>query len=295
MKFDEKIDKEFRKAIQKAKALKVAERGRPINELHPSSFPFCALRNAYEFASGTKRQQRWLDMRSDFFFSVGTTVHTILQRWLFRAGVIHGHLQCNDCSHQTKKLVVKSTCPKCGSKNTLYVEPGGRHGKNVVWHSDTLFQDSNGEYWVVDYKTTSVRDIQTAHALPIQSNIHQIEKYAVLYEAKYSVNVVGCLLVYVARDNPDLIANHGWRLSTKRKAYLRDQLEQDAKHYETTHLARTYGDVKRFIPVKLCASRREYLNEYHSKYNPCPLYMVCFSGNEELRAKLRQDLPTKKG
>ena len=57
-----------------------------VNELHPSSFPYCGLRQAmHEVIEGEPEGEDNLPTQMDFYVSIGTIVHEWVQHRISRA------------------------------------------------------------------------------------------------------------------------------------------------------------------------------------------------------------------
>ena len=123
-------------------------------ELHPSGFPYCPLRTLHEFLNKDYSPTGETTFSGSYFVSVGTLVHTLIQRFMGMSGKVWGNWHCRNenCDYKTKKISKYHECPKCGSQ-LEYDEIGYMLGDTLSGHQDCLFEDSNGNFWVVDYKT----------------------------------------------------------------------------------------------------------------------------------------------
>lgn len=129
-----------------------AEYIRREGELHPSSFPFCGLRYAYELQHREEDPVIMQNFGSDYFLNAGTVFHSAVQNWIGRGGDIVGTWKCLACKYETKPRTWLPKCPKCESVHLEYQELGGKWGKHVSWHSDGVFKQPNKKLWVIDYK-----------------------------------------------------------------------------------------------------------------------------------------------
>lgn len=260
-------------------------------ELHPSSFPFCGLRYAYELANREEDPIVNMDFGRDYFLNAGSVFHSAVQKWMGNGGQMIGDWKCLECGAKHSFKAKPEKCRKCGGMHLEYHELGGKWGKNIHWHTDGLWK--NKKLWVVDYKTTSTYAIEqqrkTKQVFPYTSNRFQIETYVPLIEDTYDVEIAGWLLVYCARDNP----NHmykvevvGGLIDDARREQLRERLETADNDWT---IARKVGEqpvkvYKRLQKTKLCEDKDFYDHFIHDKYNPCPLAKVCFGS--KLNTKL---------
>jgi hypothetical protein len=252
-------------------------------ELHPSSFPFCGLRHAYERFTREDDPIVHQNFGSDYFLSAGHVFHAALQKWLGRSGKMLGNWYCPKCKHLHKHQATPEACVKCKCPDLEYQELGGTWGKHVHWHSDGVFKTK--DLWVVDYKSTSVHAIEkhfkTKSVFPYVRNRFQIESYVPLLEDLLETKIAGWLLVYAARDNPNHMYKTvvvGGQVDAERREVLRDRLVQADKDFGVALQVKEkpVRVFKRLKETKLCDSRDFYNDFIHDQYDPCPLSKVCF-------------------
>jgi hypothetical protein len=264
-------------------------------ELHPSSFPFCGLRYAYEYFNRDEDPVINLDFGRDYFLNAGHVFHAALQKWMGNSGEMLGDWRCEACGTMHKFKARPGKCRKCGGQHLEYRELGGAWGKHVHWHTDGLWKSK--KIWVVDYKSTSTYAIEqhrkTKQVFPYISNRFQIETYIPLIEDTYNIEIAGWLLVYAARDNP----NHmfkvevvGGAVDEDRRAQLKERLHTADTDYGIARKVKEQPIkvFKRLERTKLCEDRDFYDHFVHDKYNPCPLHKVCFGS--KLHAKLHKGI-----
>lgn len=252
------------------------------SELHPSGFPYCGLRDGYQRLG--LRLTDFLVFRKfddDFYLNIGTVAHSALQLWLGESKKMYGDWKCLSCGRLHAFQIKPRRCIKCRSKRFDYHEIGGKFGQNVYWHSDGLFKDSNGKWWVIDYKTSAVSAIQdhkkTGVRFPYKTNKIQIETYCVLLEQKLGIKISGWMLKYVSRDYPRF---HNVTVAEK---FTSERRELVTKHLKLSDkifpIAREATDAETFDKLarhKLCSSKAYYLESIHNEYDPCPIYKDCF-------------------
>ena len=263
-------------------------------ELHPSSFPFCGLRYAYELQHREEDPVVMQDFGSDYFLNAGTVFHSAVQRWIGRGGAIIGTWRCLACKYETKPRTHPLLCVKCKSPHLEYQELGGAWGKNIHWHSDGVYKQPNKKLWVIDYKTSSNAAIEehrkTKMLFPYVKNRFQIETYIPLIEDTYKVQIEGWLLVMCARDNPARPWNVevvGGAIDADRREVLKARLHQSDKDWSVARKVheRPIAVYKRLTETKICPDREFYKDNIYDKYSPCPLSRVCFN-KEKLKAFL---------
>ena len=266
-----------------------------INKLHPSSFPYCPLRHAYEKVSGKVETQDF-NFSSDLYMRMGTLVHKIFQDWTGKAAFelgknkdfeieILGNWRCPKCK-AIRRLKPYKKCV-CGSEMKYSEIP-------VEWdpisgHIDIVLRYKR---WCVpvDYKTISSlrllshRSNPAASPLPEKSHKDQVEAYSVLFERQYGKELKGCtvlgwILFYISRDDP-LHINQPfcYQLSEHDKSNIRKRLKRYRKHFKLAFAAKKVSDFKELVKVKPCADHTYYMNNFHSPYSPCPLGIsgACF-------------------
>src|SRR6478736_3476110 len=107
--------------------------------MRPSSFPYCGLRFMLDF------QQRWdapqtAQWSSSFYFDIGSTIHSLFQRFTSKKGKMVGDWTClnKSCRHVIK-FTTYTECPKCGFE-MLYDELTLSYRRTVLGHSDDLYR-----------------------------------------------------------------------------------------------------------------------------------------------------------
>lgn len=286
------------KALWNEKVSEPANRKR-AEELHPSSFPYCGLRHAWEWLQeGEDPEHQEMGASMAYYTGVGTVVHSMLQRFIGKVhpkthdvkGYVIGDWKClNKKCGKTYSFTHMPWCKKC-KHETLYEELGIKFGRRTHGHTDCLYcievaNKKSGKvrkfYFIVDYKTSSVEAIQAhnrfGNRFPYTSNREQIRAYAIYLEELYDIEISGWILCYVARDNPQKhFALVGDVLDDDDKEELRKLVHKSDKvfHYVRNRIAvdTVEEDV---VPVlvkhKLCKNRKYYEERVADKFDPCPL------------------------
>lgn len=187
-----------------------------VLSLRCSSLPFCPLDFFTTIAN--HGMARSLDMRGLFYTSVGTTVHTVMQRALsLKGGRLFGDWKCRKCYAFEPMSTVRMCCGEPMQYEELSIDYKGIKG-----HVDTLFALDGKEaqriaflskeerfeaaktleFVIVDYKTTSEKAKYKKQKDPGDGYKSQIRAYSYLLNRQYGLNIVGVMLAFIPRDNP---------------------------------------------------------------------------------------------
>lgn len=265
-------------------------------ELHPSSFPYCGYRHAMEQLEHGDSDVGENGAMMLYYVNVGSAAHLVFQEFMGKLkkkhgveGRIIGDWKCTnpDCGHLHEFDVYK-LCPKCKS-DTTYEELGVRYRKRTKGHTDGLYL-LDGKYWVIDYKTSSIRAIEyyqkTGRGFPYTSNKFQIRSYIAYLEEKYEIEIEGWALIYAARDNPSthyaIVASEMSEDDRKwvaRYVKISDEMFHIVRDRITT-LTIEDSDITNLCKYKLCSSSDFYEENVYDKYDPCPYSSKCFTKPE---------------
>lgn len=138
-----------------------------------------------------------MDLNGSFYTSVGTAVHDVVQTYLAPSGKFLATWKCRHCG----KIREVSMKHECCEFQMEYREISINH-KGVVGHIDAVFKDRKGRYWILDFKTTSVKGVATKIKSPGRVYIEQIETYALYLWLQHGIKVEGVMLMFIKRDNP---------------------------------------------------------------------------------------------
>jgi hypothetical protein len=166
-----------------------------LKSLRPSQLPFCPVRFFINHATQGLVQTQ--DMNSAFYTEVGTAVHSVVQKYLAHSGRFLANWECKQC-HKRYTLTMQHEC--CDFPMVYHeVE---LDFKGVVGHIDAIFKDKKGRYWIVDFKTTSVKGAAYKLKSPGVSYVEQVETYALMIGLQYNIKIHGVVLIFIKRDNP---------------------------------------------------------------------------------------------
>lgn len=259
------------------------------DKLRVSGFPYCGLRHLYRRLVPREAKTNF---GGTFYTGVGTVTHEAIQRWLGHSKRMLGSWVCSSKKCKGKRpFSFRNSCPECG-KEMLYVEFEVTALKHISGHLDGIYKAKDGRYFLIDYKTSSVRVISAnwkTKMLPYKYNVDQITAYCALIELKYGIEISGWILYYLSRDSPLYVSKSTGGLITKgAKARYLKKMETWARHYEhvMVHFDRL-SDARLLVEEKPCVTKEMYEMEYKT-YDGCPLAKdgVCFD-RDALRKKLQ--------
>jgi hypothetical protein len=267
-------------------------------ELHPSSFPYCALQHAHQKFTGAHESARE-EFGLSYYAGIGTTVHSVLQRYLGATGKMIGKWKCvnKKCKHVHKEHPKNGQCIKCKSP-AIYKEIGGRHGKHIHWHTDGIVKI--GKYhFLIDFKTTSSYQVylhtkQNKKVFPHKSHEFQIRSYIVMAEKKLGIKLDGWILVYGSRDHfqRDLVVVPRLLPDNFRKQVSK-QLDIWDQQFGKVLKMKGLSSLPKAIEMKACVDKKFYEEFYHSPWEPCPIHKVCFKGEEKIIKFFKREIAKK--
>lgn len=272
---------EFKKYFTDCLKKELIDHSNRVEKLRVSGFPYCGLQHCYKKLThdGSLPTNNF---GLPFYTGVGTVVHEVLQRYLGQGRKIYGNWKCLTCD-TTVECSNKSKCPNC-SAEMQYEEFEVHAFKHLSGHLDGIYKAKDGKYYVIDYKTSSVRNIYKHRkygVFPYAKNRAQISAYCALIEEEYDIEISGWMLIYVARDNPMIVEVVGDTLTTKQKARILKMCKGYDDQYEVVCNIKSFKDIEHLIDVKPC-NNREYYQQHYKGIEGCPLESVCFT------KKLRQ-------
>jgi hypothetical protein len=138
-----------------------------------------------------------LNMLGAYYTSVGTTVHEVVQTYLSPSGRFIADWECKTCGKWRRM----STNSECCDVTMTYHEALINH-KGVVGHIDAIFQDRHGKYWILDFKTATLKGAGYKSKSPPASYREQVETYALMLWLQHKIKVEGVMLMFIPRDDP---------------------------------------------------------------------------------------------
>lgn len=226
-----------------------------VLDVHPSSLPFCG----YSFIIN------WLylkglsacRMQDEFVLGTGTHFHNILEKYMGEENSnLYGTWFCNSCgSVVCTGLKPKDICPHCGAEYTLRYSELGINYKGIVGHVDTIMQDKNGDFWIVDYKTTTLDKLQQKAQDPGENYKTQIFTYALLVKLQYKIKIKGVCLLFIAKEKPSLENTSTWicLVNNKDTAKVKKILKEAVSLKRALVKAKDWNDIKK-LPLHKCSN-----------------------------------------
>lgn len=194
-------------------------------EIRPSSMPFCPKKFIF-MTLDAKTSGTSIDYAKDFYLTMGSTVHRILQKWLPRAnpGKIFGHWECPSCGEVFTYQVGPLTCPTCQvitdyRELSIYFPDAP-----IIGHSDGVLLSKKGS-WILEYKSTS-----RFNAIYIKDPYHNHKFQGSMYTTalkrllsnigRKDIDIRGFIVKYVSRDDPKIVSRDFLTEVTKDSNYI---------------------------------------------------------------------------
>jgi len=160
-----------------------------------SRLPFCkreyVIHNRFDRSHAVLRGE---DYKFQFYVSIGTAVHEVVQQFLGMAKFLYGGWSC--CGLTESYREGSELCPFCG-RPQKYEELApestlGMHvdGVNLRWKA------------VLEFKTTSSSNLETL-TKPYDKHVIQASCYCDALNDSYSWDLDKIIFVYLSRDNPE--------------------------------------------------------------------------------------------
>lgn len=289
------LEKEIRKRTAHVFPTVIDKKSARYNELHPSSYPWCGLQQAYSEAK--KLPPKEFNYYGEYYTGVGTVAHELIQRYMGYKGKVIGFWKCRKCkkmANNIKPTTAPRHCKYCEHDVFDYEEIGIKYKKYTRGHLDGIIK-LGGKYYVVDYKTSS-KEKNAKHrtfknVYPYKYNVAQIKSYIAYVEKEYGIKIAGWFLIYIARDDSvrDFVVEGGI-VTDSEKTKLKRMIKLYEKQFSYVMKLRKkskkeYWDY--LVKTKPCESMSQYKKEMHS-YDMCPLAEkgVCFN-KSRLKLELR--------
>jgi hypothetical protein len=271
-------------------------------EIHPSGFPYCPIKTMYKMLQGELAPVGETSFATEYFTSIGTLVHTLIQTAMGLGGRVWGHWRCSQhgkrCTYESMDDITPyHECPICGSYCT-YEEIGYNIEDVLIGHQDCLFELADGSFWVVDYKTCMLKkaEMHAADGLTLgKNNVYRAQQrtYVTLAHRKYGkshgIKPRGWILMYLPRDNPFRPAFYGEEVTAEDKRLIWERIGHDIDAHTTILDATSFEEIAPLIDSKPCTSLSHYKEYMESPYEECPLVSVCFN-RRQLRSLFKTEL-----
>jgi hypothetical protein len=208
-----------------------------LYNLRCSQLPYCSASVLVNYAQRGKYQA--MDLMMAYYVGVGHAVHHVMQTYLSQSGRFLADYTCKECD-KVHKLSHQSEC--CGFP-TVYDEIDLDYN-GVQGHIDAVFKDRQGQYWILDFKTTSLSNAQEKAKRPPENYKRQVRAYAYLLWKQHKIKVVGLMLVFIPRDNPKEPTVWEHRIKETDFDNFRSELLVDLRTHRKTMMAKTIEDMK---------------------------------------------------
>jgi hypothetical protein len=256
--------------------------------LRPSSFPYCGVRKVLDWPKAcAEGPLTHMSSSMLFYVSVGTAFHNVFQEVLGKHGKLLGNWVCPTC-RSVKPASFYSRCKKCDVPRQ-YHELEVLFKNTLVGHLDGIFFDEKtGTWWVVDYKSTSSRNVwkhkKYADVFPYKTNKAQIRSYVPLIEKQLGKRISGYMLVYLPRDNPfDAKVVCVKHMGPKAKSLELARLKRYVKAHRQALQVKDLKGFSSLYEHKLCLSKKDYESNYENPYERCPHVDYCFDKPKMLK------------
>jgi len=215
--------------------------------LRPSQLPFCP--REFFITHASKGLSRSMDMAGSLYVNMGTVVHTVLQRYLTKSGKILGNYKCHECG-TLHKFSFKTEC--CDFP-TEYFEIEINQN-NIRGHIDAIYKYKD-QYFILDFKTTSIAQAPKKEKDPGVVYREQIETYAYLFELQYGQQISGIMDAFIIRDNPNKEPVVWFREFTdKTRAQVRKRLALYKKMHREALDASNLKEARALLQYGKCAN-----------------------------------------
>ena len=268
------------------------------DKLRVSGFPYCGLRHVY---MRLYQPTEYSSCGATYYTEVGKATHSALQDVLGLGGRMYGNWRCTADGCQGERIFYPHLpCPACGG-TMEYVECILKL-QHLFPHLadcliDGIYRNDVGKYYVVDYKTSSVKNISLAPDvtyLPYGSNVAQVKAYCALIERRFRITIEGWILHYVARDNPlTIYKTIVEEISREEKAAILRKILRYSEHYGLVMNCTSFDTIRLLFKQKPCKTVEDYNSEFKS-FEGCPLSPVCFEKDlamERLRHSWKEREP----
>lgn len=225
----------FKKALEESDHTTPQDLSRLYN-LRCSQIPYCPTSVLLNYAM--RGTYFTMDMRMSYYVNVGHAVHHVMQTHLAKTGRFIADYECKECG----KKYPLSRKYECCDFPTTYEEVSIDY-KGIQGHIDGIFVDSMGRVWIVDYKTCSLTGAETKQVNPGANYKRQVRAYAYLLWKQHGIKAVGCMLVFLPRDNPWQPAIWEHKMGPEEYADAKVELLHDRRIHQLTMKARTVEEM----------------------------------------------------
>lgn len=260
--------------------------------LRPSGFPICPIRTMIRIEQYKKYGHipDKMTVLADYFTSVGTTTHEVVQNWMAKTNKMLADWQCvnPDCKrskctegcksctnheHVDKTRQVGNICKLCNHP-MVYHEIEVEYDI-ITGHVDAILKVGKGSFWAGDYKTSSVKKLEKLTA-PSLNYLYQISTYSYILKHEYGVPIDGYSIFYIARDNPATYKEFSYEFDAKREREVKKIIDGEIEKYNSALTSIKKKNVDYVIETKPCNNKETY-ERLMGPYCNCEFVDVCFT------------------
>lgn len=257
--------------------LKSKEKHRPP-ALRPSSMPFCSIQLLRDLILKEPNEE---SMKSDFYMDVGTTLHSVVQKWLPRLGKGFGDWVCLDKKCGNKhKLTANRVCTSCGAQ--MQYEEIEVEYRGITGHIDYILDKPKGKQ-IIDFKTSSSEKILKKDIPRLVSTKYmmQILTYTYIVQELYGWNMVGSSLLFISRDTPDTYLEVFFPWDKKTSDEIAEFVDAQVAGFSAANKSLNERDAIHAIKNRLCKNSRHYQKNVKGVFfGGCSLAPACVSLDE---------------
>lgn len=275
-----------------------------------SSSPFCAYRFLFQWYDFVKTGEAdFWDYSADFYTSIGTSIHSVLQKWvpIKNPGMYLGNWKCPKCGKIIEAAVGPKFCKKC-KKWMQYEEFSFLEKPGFSGHCDGIYLLNNRLIKTLDINIDNTEPMDTylrSCKTPVEAVVLEF-KSAGSYKAKrltgptannkaqalmyvtcanrkmkelgLNINVIGAVVKYFSRDNPNSASNDFFLPVNDTSLFLYNK-----NIVRSVYKAVKEGDV---APIKdmgiPCKSK------YKELYSDCPYMESCADLRKSIKLFLKE-------
>jgi hypothetical protein len=230
-------------------------------EFRSSNLPFCPV---LYLLNRVHSDDIKLTFSEEFFTSIGTVVHEILQKYMSNTVNVIAEWECSVCKHHHKKPQFRpKKCAGCGVDSSKLVmrEISLENVYGLSGHLDFVLQITKGKKPVnvlLDFKTSTANSIKTGAGLPKARHHLQLQPYALGLWQKHRLQIHYYVIVYLSRDLPfkGNMRTFGYKVT-------KDMLVNRAK------ILKHSNNGKKAVDKFIGNQSIEGLKHIFNKYRPC--------------------------
>lgn len=208
-----------------------------LYNLRCSQIPYCSAAVLVNY--GKRGMVHAMDFMMAFYVGVGHAVHHVMQSYLSQSGQFLANYKCHECGVVHKLSHTIECCGFPTEYDEIDLDLNGIQG-----HIDAVFRDKNGDYWILDFKTTSLSNATEKAKKPPENYMRQVRAYAYLLYKQYGIKVKGLMLVFIPRDNPKEPTVWEYKIRPDSMLSFKQELLEDKRLHKKTMVASTIEDMK---------------------------------------------------